>query len=96
MVLTHPVYCPTKLIEGHSFEEALPEVLAERNWALITSEGWVRRGVLEKLGRATRPPAEVISDVDPNPTFSSIPRLESQLPDVEAVVALGGGSVIDA
>lgn len=96
MVLKHPFFCPTRLIEGHAFDEALGETLENRRWVLVTSEGWIRRGVFDRLTQHAGEATAVLSNVEPNPTYSSIPELEAALPDADVVVALGGGSVIDA
>lgn len=96
MVLSHPFRCPTRVIEGHGFDEALADLLDGQTWALVTSPGWVRRGAVERLTERCGPPRAVISDVHANPSVSNVERLARRLPRTETVVALGGGSVIDA
>ena len=96
MVLSHPFRCPTRVIEGHVYHQAVAEILDGRSWALLTSRGWPARGALANLTRIGAGPVAILSDTQPNPRVSSIVQLAKSLPDVEAVVALGGGSVLDA
>ena len=95
MVLTHPFRSPTAVIEGHPYDEAIVELIGSRSWALITSEGWVDRGAVKRL-RASDTAAAVITSVAANPTVAHIVELTRRLPNIDIVVALGGGSVIDA
>lgn len=96
MVLSHPFHCPTRVVEGDAFDVALPELLRNRTWALVTSPGWVVRGTVDRLIGRCGNPAAVFFDVNTNPTISDVVRLAGRLPAFEVVVALGGGSVIDA
>jgi len=84
------------VVEGHDYDEAVTELLGSRSWALITSHGWLARGAADDLMRCGSEPAAILSDVLPNPKISAIIELVKNLPDVETVVALGGGSVLDA
>jgi alcohol dehydrogenase len=63
---------------------------------LITSVGWLKRGVLERLQLAGLNPVATLAEVNPNPRLADIELLATRLPEVDTVVALGGGSVIDA
>lgn len=96
MVLTHPLYCPVHIVEGCPYEEALETLLAGRPWALVTSPGWVVRGIAEALKSRCGDPVAMIADVDANPKLSSVTRLASAIERAGVVIALGGGSVIDA
>jgi alcohol dehydrogenase len=96
MVLSHPFHCPTQVIEGHAYGEAVASLLGGRGWALITSQGWPARGIMDELARKGIEPAALLAHVPPNPKVSSILRLVEDLPDIEVVVAFGGGSVLDA
>jgi len=96
VVLKFPFHCPTKLIDGLPFDEALAGILEGRSWSLLTSDGWPRRGIVDRLMQNVGTPNSIVSGIAPNPLLASIPRLESELKDADVVVALGGGSVIDA
>lgn len=96
MVLTHPLYCPVRCIEGHRFDEAVASVLGGRSYALVTSKGWVARGAAAQLAEACGAPVATMQDIDPNPSLSSVIGAAASLKPADVVVALGGGSVIDA
>ena len=96
MVLTHPFHCPVHVVEGHAYDEALETLLATRPWALVTSPSWITRGVVEELKSRCGEPVAVASDVMPNPRLSNVIKLAGALENASVVVALGGGSVIDA
>ena len=96
MVLTHPFYCPTRVVEGHKYDEAVDSLLDGRSWLLVTSAGWRSRRAVERLISRCGSPVAIFDCIEENPIVSSIVDLASQVPDCEVVVALGGGSVIDA
>lgn len=96
MVLTNPFHCPTRVVEGHAYDEVLANLISERSWALITSPGWESRGVVDRISTSCSVPSAIISGVEPNPRYTDLPVLAAQLPDVDILVAIGGGSVIDA
>lgn len=96
MVLRRPIHCPTRIFQGQAYDEALAALVGDRTWALITSAGWHARGLVETLTERMAPPAAVLYDIDANPDVPTVTRLAGDLPDVDTVIALGGGSVMDA
>lgn len=96
MVLTHPFHCPTQVISGHDFDEAVEALLDGRSWALITSQGWQERGAIDRLVERCGAPNVIISNIEANPTISSVLRHAGESSDFNVAVALGGGSVLDA
>ena len=96
MVLTHPFHCPVHIVEGHAYDEALESLVAARPWALVTSSGWVTRGAADMLTARCGDPLAIIADVKANPELSDVIRLAPSLESAGVIVALGGGSVIDA
>lgn len=96
MVLTHPFYCPVRCVEGHGYDEALPALLGGRPYALVTSAGWLRRGAGERIAAQCGAPRAVVASIEANPTVSCIVESAPEIAGAEIVVALGGGSVIDA
>ena len=72
-------------------------VHAERA-ALVTSSGFRKRGLVEKVGRRLEGRlAHVLDNTTPNPSLDDIDELHrlDELDGVDAVIALGGGSVLD-
>ncbi len=96
MVLSEPHKCPTRVYDGASWWAALVSLVADRRWALVTSKGWLARA--QEILSEFRPQPAAIVTVEPNPTISESLRhfgdVKPEKPDV--LVALGGGSVIDA
>ena len=96
MVLTHPFFNPTRIIEGHAFEEALFDVLQKRRWALVTSQGWIARGAVEKIISRCGKPISQYFNCDENPDIQTVLDVAAALKNADVYVGLGGGSVIDA
>lgn len=95
MVLGKTFQCPVNVIENQPYYEALKPLLQNKPWALITSHGWVKRGLIEKLKKECGEPSSIISNVPENPKYSDIKELTRKLNNEDIVVAVGGGSVID-
>ncbi|MFQ5953480.1 MAG: phosphonoacetaldehyde reductase [Kiloniellales bacterium] len=96
MVLTHPFRCPTQVVEGPDCDKALAELIGGRSWALVTSQFWTDGDVPDRLAGACGEPAVRIGGVEANPSCSAVIALAEDFPPGEVVVALGGGSVMDA
>ena len=96
MVLTHPFSCPVNVVEGHSFDDALGTLIGGRSWSIVTSGGWIDRGAVSALVDRCGQPETIIADVEANPKLSDVVRMTTALNGADVVVALGGGSVIDA
>ena len=78
----------------------LRELVGGARYVLVTSAGWKRRGMVDRLVKACGQPAALIDGVRENPRLHDLASLESVLSGLRqshgAVVALGGGSVMDA
>ena len=91
-----PHNCPTRIFSASPFDAVIGDLVQGRRWILVTSNGWLERGVIDRLVSSAGQPVSVISSVPPNPRVSAIERLSADLPEADVAVALGGGSVIDA
>ena len=96
MVLRPPFRCPVAVHDGAALDEVIGPAIAGRDWALVTSRSWADRNFDARIAAIAGSPAAVISNIDPNPLVSRMPLLSEEIPDVSVVVALGGGSVLDA
>jgi len=96
MVLSRPFFCPTRVHTVHSYVEAVSELVGDRRWGFVTSRGWIKRGALDSLSQAIGAPTFVIGSTPSNPRISDIVNLSSNLDEIDVIVALGGGSAIDA
>lgn len=78
----------------------LPELLEGRPYVLVTSSGWTRRGAVSRIVERCRGPLAVIDSIGENPTIEQLVALEERISPFRgrelAVIALGGGSVMDA
>ncbi len=78
----------------------LPDLLAGRPYALVTYGEPVFAALTERLAGLAGAPAVVIDDIAPNPDFKDLTKTCARYAAAPAppqvIVALGGGSVIDA
>lgn len=89
---------PVKIISGHldSLSEYAPE--GERI-LLVTTAGFVTRGITERLQTAlSERHFTVLSDIKPNPDLEHLDKAVALLQGkhIDLVIALGGGSALDA
>ena len=79
---------------------ALSGLLSGVRYLLVTSQGWRRRGAVERIIEACGKPVAVIDQIAENPTLQNLSSLDPLVTDIGVspgiVVALGGGSVMDA
>jgi alcohol dehydrogenase len=96
VVLSRPFYCPTQVHTNLSYIEAVGNLVGDSKWGFVTSSGWIKRGALDSLSRMINAPTFVIDSTPSNPRISDVINLSSNLAEIDVIVALGGGSVIDA
>ncbi len=90
---------PVRVTFGVGALGRISGVLDGRRYVLVTYDGFRFREVATRIAAETGEPLVVIDDVSPNPNFlglaKSCARLGTRTEAPEAIVALGGGSVID-
>lgn len=91
---------PVKVIAGCGVIKRLPELVSPGRWLLVTSQGFTHRGMTAKV-RELMPACTqlwVHDQVSPNPELDDLEALTVKLKKdrIQGVLALGGGSVIDA
>lgn len=89
---------PVRIFFGNGILQRLPEVVTGRQVLLLTSAGFTRRGVTKKLNEMLEGRlVEVMDDVPANPDLDDLEQRTQSLSrtDVQVIVAVGGGSVID-
>lgn len=92
-----------RLLQGAGVAERVPELIADRGIdtvLLVTTPGFVKRGVCSRMAGLLRQRgvvAVVFSDVKPDPDIECVVRAADKYRhnSCQAIVALGGGSVID-
>lgn len=89
---------PVKLVFGVNKSSELENEVKNRKALLITSNGFVKRGIVKKIQDQDILIKDIISDVSSHPTFEYLKKIYNELDhnSFDVIIALGGGSVIDA
>ncbi|GED14536.1 phosphonoacetaldehyde reductase [Aneurinibacillus migulanus] len=90
-------YNPVKVIFGIDTLYKIDELVKSRRALIVTSPGMKRRDTLEKVVSFVQNIEGIIDDIQPNPTFETLAYYYQQVNynEVDVIIALGGGSVID-
>src|SRR5439155_19395756 len=80
--------------------QTLASLLGRGPYIVVTSAGWSKRGMIQRMAAACGEAHAVFDSIPVNPTLEDLASLDPALPPFRgkatAVVALGGGSVMDA
>jgi alcohol dehydrogenase class IV len=91
-------YNPVRIRFGTGCISEVGEITKESRVLLLTTPGFSTRGVVKRLKRLLGPAlVEVVDSIGPNPELDYLEILARLLQhqDVDTILALGGGSVID-
>jgi phosphonate metabolism-associated iron-containing alcohol dehydrogenase len=95
VVLSQIFHSPTRIYSDGDLLENLAAAIGDRKWSLVTSANWLRQKLPDKLGKALGNPVSIIGDVPSNPLESYVAGMP--VGEIgEVIVAIGGGSVMDA
>jgi phosphonate metabolism-associated iron-containing alcohol dehydrogenase len=88
---------PTKIIYGRDSLKDIDIYVNHRKALLITSPGFVKRGLVDEIVAYTNNIVEVISNIKSHPEFIDIEKIYRQAyqNQFELIIAVGGGSVMD-
>jgi len=90
---------PAKILFGEGVLHQIPKALAGRRYLLVTYGEPEFTELAEQISREAGAPLDIVDAVKPNPDFLDLHPLSAELRaaghESEAIVALGGGSVID-
>jgi len=91
-------FMPTKMVYGKNKLNDLNKYIDGRKTLLITSKGFVQRGLVDKIKSLTPHIVDVISEVKSHPEFKDLEQTYNKIRemDYELILAIGGGSVLDA
>lgn len=92
-------YNPVQVIFGDGAVEMLPDFLPWGKILLVTTPGFTRRGLTGRISDLLSNRALLVFDrVTPNPSLTDLEKSTKSLRDegIQAVVGLGGGSVLDS
>jgi phosphonate metabolism-associated iron-containing alcohol dehydrogenase len=89
---------PTKIVYGVNSFQDIELYIQGRKTLLITSEGFIKRGLVDMLSTYTNNIVEVISEIQSHPEFKDLKVIYEKIVscDFELILAIGGGSVLDA
>jgi len=90
-------HMPTKVVYGCNSLKDIDTYINHRKALLVTSQGFVKRGLVDKIVAYTSNIARVISSVKSHPEFVDIKEIYRQAHrnQFELIIAIGGGSVMD-
>jgi phosphonate metabolism-associated iron-containing alcohol dehydrogenase len=90
-------HMPTKVVYGQNSLKDIDVYINKRKTLLITSQGFVKRGLIDKVVTYTNNIVEVISNVKSHPEFVDIEKIYNQAHQnqFDLIIAIGGGSVMD-
>jgi len=92
-------FLPTKVTFGVGVTQNIGELCANKR-VMVATTGLKRSGILNKVIREVGTPADLIvfDEIEPNPTCESVDRggYLARINEIEVVIALGGGSALDA
>lgn len=91
-------YNPVQVEFGQGSIAFLSRFLKSRKALLVTSQGFVKRGVVKQLTTQNPEIMAIVDTIQPNPTIEQMLAIRQALnyANFDVIVALGGGSVIDA
>jgi len=95
LVLKPPFNCPTKIFQEADYADTVSALHSKNSWILVTTEGWLNRSAHTRLIEKCGEP-KCILKTKVNPVMNDVISLGEKLTDVDYLVALGGGSTIDA
>jgi phosphonate metabolism-associated iron-containing alcohol dehydrogenase len=89
---------PTKIVFGQNELKGIAKHIAARKILLVTSHGFESRGVIDTIKSCVDTTTNVLSDIKSHPEFKDLEQAYRKIHemDFDLIVALGGGSVIDA
>jgi phosphonate metabolism-associated iron-containing alcohol dehydrogenase len=89
---------PTKIVYGNNELDNIDKYINGRKTLLITSEGFVKRGLVNKIKSLTPYIIGVISEIKSHPEFKDLEIIYNKIRniDFELILSIGGGSVLDA
>ncbi len=88
---------PVRITFGSETLNSLPDFVGKRKALFVTTPGFIKRGILERVRSISDNIVHVVDSIPANPTFTALREIYEEIwkKDFDVIVALGGGSVID-
>lgn len=94
--MTFSYFNPVKIDFCIDYLEAI-KTIKDSKILLITSKSFSKKGISKAIENAlNRDLVGIIDEIIPNPQIAFLTQLKNSLPDFDAIIAFGGGSVIDS
>ncbi len=90
-------HMPTKIVYANNELENIAKYINGRKTILITSQGFLNRGFVDKINTLTNSIVDIVTNVKSHPEFKDLEKTYNQIhkKEFELIVAMGGGSVLD-
>ena len=93
-------YNPVKIRFGVDYLEAIKSIATAQKstrFLLVTSKGFSKRGLSDKIANSLgRQLVGIVDEILPNPQLKHLQDIKANLCEFDAIIALGGGSVVDS
>lgn len=92
-------YNPVKIVSKRGLIKGLAQFVKEEKVLLVTSAGFTRRGLSKEIQNVLSQKSVTLFDqINPNPDLDELDQISEahRNQNFQAIIALGGGSVIDA
>ena len=89
---------PTTIVFGQNELENINQYVNNRKALLITSKGFVSRGVVKRIEKKCTSIIHIVDNINSHPEFVDLENIynEVKVLDYDLIIAIGGGSVLDA
>jgi phosphonate metabolism-associated iron-containing alcohol dehydrogenase len=91
-------YMPTKIVYGENSLQNIGQYINGKKTLLVTSNGFIKRGWRNKIKELDINIVETVSEIKSHPEFKDLKIIYNKVIniDFEVILAIGGGSVLDA
>ncbi len=91
-------FMPVKIVYGENSLKNIDQYINEKKTLLVTSNGFIKRGWINKIKGLDKNIVDTVSEIKSHPEFKDLKIIYNKVIniDFELILAIGGGSVLDA